>query len=131
MSQAADTPAFVLIKLPLRDGNAERAALRGAGLPTFIKGHTLCQGRDNVYAVAADELYDTKKREDILDMLATLGVPYILHVGRDRKVTRCPKDNNYLPIGLSVSGNWTETRTPFSDGFHIKGRNFAVERVNA
>ncbi|QHJ82028.1 MAG: hypothetical protein [Bacteriophage sp.] len=121
-----ELPAFVLIKLPLNDGNAERSALRNAGLNTFIKGRTNCNVGRNVYCVDADEMYNVDKRDSILDMLAVLGVQSILHVSGKREVTRCTKDNNYLPIGLAVAGNWNETKRPFSDGYHIKGRNFVV-----
>lgn len=126
MSQE-ETPAFVLIKLPLRDSRAERSALRDAGLPVFIKGNTLCPDQESVYAVAADAMYSPAHREGILDMLAVLGVPYILHVGTDRRVTRCRKDNNYLPIGSPVIGTWEATGIVYSDGYTIRGRNFYVK----
>lgn len=127
----ADTPAFVLIKLPLGDARAERAALRDAGLPVFIKGNTLCPDQESVYAIAADAMYSPAHRDGILDMLAVLGVPHILHVGSDRQVTRCRKDNNYLPIGSPVIGTWESTGIVYSDGYNIRGRNFYVKQEDA
>jgi len=125
MSQ--EVPAFVLITLPLGCERAERSALRDAGLPVFIKGRSLLD-QENVYAIAADAMYSPAHRDGILDMLAVLGVQSILHVGTDRSVALCRKDNNYLPIGAPVVGTWEETKQE-DRGFNIRGRSFRIKHT--
>ncbi|QJD54898.1 hypothetical protein PssvBMR16_gp11 [Pseudomonas phage MR16] len=143
MRTIASTPAFVILNLQLNDRQGERAALRGAGLTSYI----MCTegvDRDVVYAVPAEDMYCTQRREGILDMLTTLMVREVLHVDEKRQARYCPADNNYLPIGVASNGPWVECNQDIhAHAYRIKGRAFHVaansavtninqqERVNA
>ncbi|QMP84033.1 hypothetical protein pphageT12_10 [Pseudomonas phage pphageT12] len=127
MPAIANTPAFVVLNLQLNDRQGERAALRGAGLTNYIMCST---GGDRkvVYAVPAEDMYCTQRRDGILDMLSTLMVREVLHVDEKRQARYCPADNNYLPIGVWVAGQWVECNQDIHEhAFRIKGRAFRVD----
>jgi hypothetical protein len=117
---STELPAFCLLMLGLKDGQAERAALAGAGVRHYIKGNALHQDRDNVYVIEKEQL-----TEDVKDMLATLMVPLVVHVDSNRATDTGFKSDDYKPSG-TMTGQWVAAPKDASVGFHIKGRNFCL-----